>query len=52
MEKKTNPVNTLFHRNGSVKKTILDNTSIIILLLLLCVCVFGVTGFATGATVT
>ena len=52
MEKKQNPVTSLLRRNKSVKATVLDNTSIIILLLLLCVCVFFVSGFATGATIT
>ncbi len=52
MEKKTGKISALLTRRGSVKATLLDNTSIIILLLLLCVCIFGVTGFATGATIT
>lgn len=52
MEKKTGKVSALFSNKTALKHTLLDNTSIIILLLLLCVCVFGVTGFATGATLT
>ena len=52
MEKKTGKVSALFSSKTALKHTLLDNTSIIILLLLLCVCVFGVTGFATGATLT
>lgn len=42
----------MFASKTAVKRTLLDNTSIIILLLLLCFCVFGVTGFATGSTLT
>ena len=52
MEKKTGKVSALFSNKTALKHTLLDNTSIIILLLLLCVCIFGVTGFATGATLT
>lgn len=52
MEKKTGRISALFSSKKALKNTLLDNTSIIILLLLLCVCVFGVTGFATGATLT
>lgn len=52
MEKKTGRISALFSSKKALKNTLLDNTSIIILLLLLCVCVFGVTGFTTGATLT
>lgn len=41
MEKKT----------GKIKSTVLNSPSVIILLVLLLACVFGVTGFATGATI-